>query len=123
MCAGPGEERAEFLTSTDPWFHAIALAHAPDGSVFIADFYREIIEDYSAIPRYLQQQYGLVDGKDRGRIWRLTHGDAPRAPAADMSRLGVEQLASASIGGGVHATGSAGFGPTTGGALLRIAEV
>src|SRR5262245_49536608 len=89
----PGEERAEFLTSTDPWFHAIALAHAPDGSVYIADFYREIIEDYSAIPRYLQQQYGLVDGQDRGRIWRLTHADAARAPAADMSRLGAEPLA------------------------------
>ena len=89
----PGEEQAEFLTSTDPWFHAIALSHAPDGSVFITDFYREIIEDYSAIPRYLQQQYGLVAGHDRGRIWRLTHADAPRAPAADMSRLGAEQLA------------------------------
>jgi putative membrane-bound dehydrogenase-like protein len=88
----PGEEQAEFLTSTDPWFHAIALAHAPDGSVHITDFYREIIEDYSAIPRYLQQQYGLVDGKDRGRIWRLTHVDARRAPAADMGRLGAEQL-------------------------------
>jgi putative membrane-bound dehydrogenase-like protein len=87
-----GEEQAEFLTSTDPWFHAIALSHAPDGSVFITDFYREIIEDYSAIPRYLQQQYGLVGGVDRGRIWRLTHANSPRAPAADMGRLGAEQL-------------------------------
>jgi putative membrane-bound dehydrogenase-like protein len=89
----PAEQQAEFLTSSDPWFHAIALAHAPDGSVFITDFYREIIEDYSAIPRYLQQQYGLVAGQDRGRIWRLTHTDTARAPAADMSALGAEQLA------------------------------
>src|SRR5262249_4535406 len=89
----PGGEQAQFLTSTDPWFHAIALAPAPDGSVFITDFYREIIEDYSAIPRYLQQEYGLVAGQDRGRIWRLTHADAARAPAADMSWLGAEQLA------------------------------
>jgi hypothetical protein len=28
--------------------------------------YREIIEDYSAIPRYLQQQYMLDHGRDRG---------------------------------------------------------
>jgi putative membrane-bound dehydrogenase-like protein len=89
----PGEEKSEFLTSTDPWFHAIALSHAPDGTVFIADFYREIIEDYSAIPRYLQQQYGLVAGQDRGRIWRLAHAHTARAPVADMSRLGAEQLA------------------------------
>jgi putative membrane-bound dehydrogenase-like protein len=88
----PVEEQAEFLTSADPWFHAIALSHAPDGSVFIIDFYREIIEDYSAIPRYLQQQYGLIAGKDHGRVWRLTHADTALAPSADMSRLGAEQL-------------------------------
>jgi putative heme-binding domain-containing protein len=79
--------------SSDPWFHAIALSHAPDGSIFITDFYREIIEDYSAIPRYLQQEYGLIHGKDHGRIWRLTHADSPPGPAADMSRLTAEQLA------------------------------
>lgn len=33
--------------------------------------YREIIEDYSAIPRFLQQQYGLNHGIDRGRIWKI----------------------------------------------------
>jgi putative membrane-bound dehydrogenase-like protein len=89
----PGDEHSEFLTSTDPWFHAIALSHAPDGSIFITDFYREIIEDYSAIPRYLQQQYGLVGGKDHGRIWRLTHASLVRGPQVDMSGLAAEQLA------------------------------
>jgi putative membrane-bound dehydrogenase-like protein len=88
-----GEEKSEFLASRDIWFHPIALAHAPDGSIVIADFYREIIEDYSAIPRYLQQQYGLMNGEDHGRVWRLTHDDAAKAPPADMSGLTVEQLA------------------------------
>src|SRR5439155_13933825 len=55
--------------------------------------YREIIEDYSAIPRHLQQQYGVYAGHDRGRIYRLTHRDAPRAPAADMSTLDTKALA------------------------------
>ena len=49
------------------------LAHGPDGSIWIVDYYREIIEDYSAIPRHLQQQYGVYQGHDRGRIYRLTH--------------------------------------------------
>ena len=65
------EEQSEFLASKDAWFHPINLLSGPDGSIRIVDFYREIIEDYSAIPRYLQQQYGLVNGHDRGRIWRL----------------------------------------------------
>ncbi len=67
----PDEQQSEFLTSTDQWFRPINLSTAPDGSIYIVDMYREIIEDYSAIPRYLQQQYGLIEGKDRGRIWRI----------------------------------------------------
>ena len=88
-----GEERSEFLASTDPWFHPIALTHGPDGCIWITDFYREIIEDYSAIPRYLQQQYGLINGHDRGRIWRLVHDKMPTALPADMSHLTNRELA------------------------------
>jgi putative membrane-bound dehydrogenase-like protein len=91
----PEEAESEFLTSTDVWFHAMALSHAPDGGIAVVDFYREIIEDYSAIPRYLQQQYGLDHGKDRGRIWRIVP-DAPRravtAAATDMSGLATDEL-------------------------------
>ncbi|CAN5247083.1 hypothetical protein BH11PLA2_BH11PLA2_22280 [soil metagenome] len=89
----PGEEAREFLASKDIWFHPIALATAPDGSIVIADYYREIIEDYSAIPRYLQQQYGLMNGENHGRVWRITHKDQLKTPPADMSKLTAEQLA------------------------------
>lgn len=94
----PAEAESEFFTSTDVWFHAIALAHAPDGGMAVVDFYREIIEDYSAIPRYLQQQYELDHGKDRGRIWKIVpERRAPQA-AADIDGLDtpalVQELAS-----------------------------
>ena len=69
------------------------LTHGPDGSIWVTDYYREIIEDYSAIPRHLQQQYGVYAGHDRGRIYRLTHRDAPRVPAADLSTLDAKALA------------------------------
>jgi len=87
------EAASEFFTSTDPWFHAISLAHAPDGSLYIVDFYREIIEDYSAIPRYLQQLYGLADGQNHGRIWRLTHDEKLATPPADLSQKSTAELA------------------------------
>ena len=89
----PGEEKSEFMASTDVWSHPINLVHGPDGAIWIVDYYREIIEDYSAIPRHLQQQYGVYAGHDRGRIYRLTHRDAPTAPAADMSKLDTKALA------------------------------
>jgi putative membrane-bound dehydrogenase-like protein len=78
------DEGREFLTSTDQWFRPVNLAVGPEGALYIVDMYREIIEDYSAIPRYLQQQYveSLRNGHDRGRIWRVVpHGPTPAADA------------------------------------------
>jgi putative membrane-bound dehydrogenase-like protein len=89
----PGEERTEFAASTDQWSHPMHLLHGPDGAIWVVDYYREIIEDYSAIPRHLQQQYGVYAGHDRGRVYRLTHRDAPTAPSSDMSRLDAAALA------------------------------
>jgi putative membrane-bound dehydrogenase-like protein len=89
----PQEPKTEFLASRDTWFHPISLTHDPGGAIAIVDFYREIIEDYSAIPRYLQQQYELDHGKDHGRIWRLVHKDMPKPPDPDMAKLDAVGLA------------------------------
>jgi len=89
----PGEEKSEFAATTDQWSHPMNLTHGPDGSIWVTDYYREIIEDYSAIPRHLQQQYGVYAGHDRGRVYRLTHRAAPPAPAADMGSLDANALA------------------------------
>lgn len=82
-----GEEKSEWLASRDAWFHPISLAHTPWGGIAIVDFYREIIEDYSAIPRHLQQQYGVVNGNDRGRIWILEPDKTTVAPAPSLAGL------------------------------------
>jgi putative membrane-bound dehydrogenase-like protein len=93
----------EFLTSTDQWFRPVNLTVGPDGALYVVDMYREIIEDYSAIPRYLQQQYveSLRNGHDRGRIWRIRHGEEPLAPALNLAEAGtaklVAELASANV--------------------------
>ena len=89
----PGEEKSEFAATSDSWSHPMNLTHGPDGSIWVVDYYREIIEDYSAIPRHLQQQYGVYAGHDRGRIYRLTHKNAPRPPSADMSAFDAKSLA------------------------------
>ena len=84
--------KTEFLTSEDIWFHPIHLSIGPEGAIYIADFYREIIEDYSAIPRYLQQQYGLDDGRDHGRLWRLTHDNIATSKSPNLAKLDEIQL-------------------------------
>lgn len=87
-----GEEQSEFLASRDSWFHPVSLAVTPDGCVAIVDFYREIIEDYSAIPRHLQQQYGLLHGRDLGRIWKLVPVAGRPASARGLATLDVVAL-------------------------------
>ncbi|MFH1921275.1 MAG: c-type cytochrome, partial [Planctomycetota bacterium] len=64
----------------------------PDGALYVVDMYREIIEDYSAIPRYLQQQYGLIEGGDRGRIWRVVAEGAAKPRKFDLSRASGNEL-------------------------------
>ncbi len=82
----PENESSEFLASTDQWFRPMNLGIGPDGAIYIVDMYREIIEDFSAIPRFLQQQYSesLIAGKDHGRIWRLSSQNDPAAPRAQV---------------------------------------
>lgn len=88
----PEEQQSEFLASKDSWFNPISLTHGPDGCIYIVDFYREIIEDYSAVPRYLQQQYGLTNGNDYGRIWKLTHVNARELPLRGLAHLSGDEL-------------------------------
>ena len=87
------DERSEFLASEDQWFRPMNLRVGPEGALYIVDMYREIIEDYSAIPRFLQQQYGLEKGSDRGRVWRLIPESYVRQPAEDLSKLTAMELA------------------------------
>ncbi|HCQ38548.1 MAG TPA: hypothetical protein DIV39_05285 [Verrucomicrobiales bacterium] len=91
----PGEQESEFLASTDQWFRPMNLRVGPDGALYIVDMYREIIEDYSAVPRFLQQQYGLNKGKDHGRIWRLSPKGKALAPNEKLAKAKVNELAHA----------------------------
>lgn len=87
-------DKKEFLATEEIWFRPVNLAQGPDGAIYIVDMYREIIEDYSAIPRFLQQQYveSLIAGHDRGRIWRLkAEGGRPWRPV-DMTKESTEKL-------------------------------
>ncbi len=88
------DETVEFLTSTEQWFRPVNLETGPDGALYIVDMYRGIIEDYSAIPRYLQQLYieSLIGGSKRGRIWRVVHEGAPKSRRLDLADAPSERL-------------------------------
>ena len=71
-------EHSEFIQSSDPLFRPVDLETAPDGTMYIVDMYRGIIQEGTWTPRgsYLRakiKQYQMDKIIDHGRIWRLTY--------------------------------------------------
>ena len=69
------DEKSEFLTSTDIWFRPVQFANAPDGALYIADMYREVIEHPKSLPPVIKKHLDLTSGRDRGRIYRIVGKD------------------------------------------------
>jgi putative membrane-bound dehydrogenase-like protein len=63
------EQKAEFLASTDNWFRPVQFANAPDGALYVADMYREVIEHPWSLPESIKRHLDLNSGNDRGRIY------------------------------------------------------
>lgn len=70
-----GEEKREFIASTDNWFRPVHFANGPDGCLYITDMYRETIEHPWSIPEEIKQHVDLNSGNDRGRIYRIAPKD------------------------------------------------
>ncbi len=75
------DPQTELLRSSDIWFRPVQLGDGPDGAVYIADMYREVIEHPKSLPPMIKKHLDLTSGRDRGRIWRLKPNDlAERMP-------------------------------------------
>lgn len=77
------DTESEFIQSTDPLFRPVDMATAPDGTLYIVDMYRGIIQEgeWTQEGSYLRtkiQQYQLDDIIGNGRIWRLSYEGMPR---------------------------------------------
>jgi putative membrane-bound dehydrogenase-like protein len=68
---GPGEEMREFAASRDTWFRPVQFANAPDGTLYVIDMYREVIEHPWSLPDNLKKFLDLNSGNNRGRIYRI----------------------------------------------------
>jgi mono/diheme cytochrome c family protein/glucose/arabinose dehydrogenase len=80
----------EFLASSDERFRPVALENAPDGSLYVVDFYRGIIQHKTYVTSYLRRQIesrGLDRPTGLGRIYRIvsTGTKPPPPPRPKMS--------------------------------------
>ena len=95
LVARNGEERPSFLASTDVRARPVSLTTAPDGTMYILDMYRGIIQHRAFITGYLEEQIKklkLEQPVGLGRIYRLVHKTTKRGPKPHLSTATPAQL-------------------------------
>ncbi len=82
-------EKSEFIRSSDPFFRPVNLLTGPDGTIYITDMYRGIIQEGNwtrkgAYLRTVIDQYGMAEKIGGGRIWRLVYDGMAPGPQPHM---------------------------------------
>jgi mono/diheme cytochrome c family protein/glucose/arabinose dehydrogenase len=88
-------EQGEFLASTDERFRPVYLSSAPDGTLYVVDMYRGILEDRLSMTEYLRDQIlarKLEQPIGLGRIYRVVHETTRRDTSHALSTASPAQL-------------------------------
>jgi mono/diheme cytochrome c family protein len=88
---------AEFMTSTDERFRPVYLSNAPDGTLYVVDMYRGIIQHRAYVTEYLRDQIvarKLEMPTRHGRIYRIVHDTARRRRGPSLSKAASSTLVS-----------------------------
>jgi putative membrane-bound dehydrogenase-like protein len=86
------DKESELIAATDIWFRPVQFANAPDGTLYIADLYREVIEHPKSLPEEIKKHLDLTSGRDRGRIYRLAPNGFKQPPAPELGQATIDQL-------------------------------
>ena len=82
------EGPTDFFAADDGWCRPVMARIGPDGALWVADMYRNVIEHPDWLPpgarAELQPRYRL--GDDRGRIWRVVRDSGPPMRFPDAIR-------------------------------------
>ncbi len=90
-----GEQTTEFFRSSDAWCRPTSLRVGPDGALYIADMYREVIEHPEWINDELEKQIDVRAGHDRGRIYRVAPVGVPRRRFPRLDKISTTELIAA----------------------------
>ena len=90
-------EKSEFIRSTDPLSRVVNMNNAPDGTLYLVDMYRGIIQEGNWVKegsylRKVVQQYDLDKQTSHGRIWRLVHDDFKPGPQPRLYDASTTEL-------------------------------
>ncbi|MEO0469222.1 MAG: c-type cytochrome, partial [Bacteroidota bacterium] len=88
-------ERQEFLASKDELFRPTNLYNGPDGTLYVVDFYRGIIQHKTYLTEYLRDHIRnrqLDQAVGGGRIYRIVHKESPRKTWKPMAGFNNKEL-------------------------------
>jgi putative membrane-bound dehydrogenase-like protein len=87
----PREQANEFVRSSDTWFRPVNFVNAPDGTLYVLDMSRAVIEAIH-IPMDVVQHLDLRRGRDQGRIYRITPPGFRFTPPPHLSQVRTVDL-------------------------------
>ncbi len=82
----------EFLASRDIWFRPVNMLNGPDGNLYMADMYRQVINEGVVLPPTLRKCFDLTQGSTMGRIYRIVPDDFRQPKIPDLGRATTPQL-------------------------------
>lgn len=83
---------AEFLASSDNWFRPVQFANAPDGTLYVLDMYRELIEGAAFVAPQILKHMDASAGADKGRIYRIAPDGYKFQPVPKLGDLPTVEL-------------------------------
>ena len=89
------DEPSEFVSSSDTWFRPVQARTAPDGSLWILDMYRYVIEHPRWIPAESLDKIDPRAGANMGRIYRVRPRGEFKTAWPRLDKLNTVQLVSA----------------------------
>lgn len=92
LIAHRADSGAEFVASRDISFRPVQFANAPDGSLYVLDMYRQLIEGAAFLPPEFFKHIDPVAGHKLGRIYRIAPDDFRRRPRPQLSQAEPSEL-------------------------------
>lgn len=86
------DQDSEFVNSSDIWFRPAQFANAPDGTIYIIDVCREVIEHPKSLPPMIKKHLDLTAGRDRGRIYRIAPTNYQYRPTPNLRDANTSTL-------------------------------
>ena len=92
LVAHRADAGGEFLASSDIWFRPVQFVNAPDGTVYVLDMYRELIEGAAFLPPEFLKHLDPASGINRGRIYRIAPDRFRRRKTPRLATVSTVEL-------------------------------